>query len=58
MKYQFQIDNRPAGPIRSKAQDAIRDAVQEGYATWIAGEGAVMDQQASIARIEEKDKTK
>ena len=36
-RYQFQLDNRPAGPIRPTWKDAARDAVNDGYAVWTQG---------------------
>jgi hypothetical protein len=35
MKYQFQVDGRPVGPLRKKWEDAARDAVATEYACWI-----------------------
>lgn len=56
MKYQFQVDNRRAGPIRSTWRDAAQDAVNNGYATWVR-DGIRLDdsQGASIERIEDTD---
>ena len=34
MKYQFQVDFRPASPVRKSWTDAAWDAVNAGYATW------------------------
>lgn len=50
--YQFQIDNRAAGPIRDTWEDAARDAVNGGYAIWVP-EGIKIDssQGAEIARL-------
>lgn len=53
MKYQFQIDNRPAGPIRDEWVDAARDAVQAGYAEWHDERAVQFDtsQGGAIARL-------
>lgn len=32
--YQFQVDGRPAGPLRLKWAHAAEDAVKAGYGTW------------------------
>lgn len=55
MKYQFQIDNRPAGPKRSKWREAAKDAVGAGYASWSwrDPDAVVLNEQATIERIEE-----
>lgn len=50
MRYQFQIDNRAAGPIRRDWDTAAQDAVAMGYGTWIE-DGVKLDDQASILRI-------
>ena len=34
MKYQFQIDYRPAAPVRKNWRDAAWDAVNAGHASW------------------------
>ena len=54
MSYQFQIDNRPAAPVRVSWTTAAQDAVSAGYAQWCP-EGVMLDttQGASIERIEE-----
>ena len=36
-RYQFQVDNRPAGPVRTTWRDAVQDAVNDGYAVWVRG---------------------
>jgi hypothetical protein len=55
MKYQFQVDNRPAGPVHKDWGLAAQDAVDAGLATWAeVGEKVRLDstQGASIARVE------
>ena len=59
MFYQFRIDGRAAGPVRGEWEDAVQDAVNDGYAEWadraktevylFATEGA------EIARLQERD---
>jgi len=53
MKYQFQIDYRGAAPIRDRWEDAVQDAVNQGYAIWVNPDEARLDttQGAYIARI-------
>lgn len=34
-RWQFQVDKRPAGPVRETWHAAAVDAVQAGYAIWI-----------------------
>ena len=54
MHYQFQIDNRPAGPIRKTWLEAATDAVTDGYAFFMDDRrvSVKLDAQAKIARIE------
>jgi hypothetical protein len=52
MKYQFQVDNRPAAPARDKWEDAAQDAVSDGYAVWVGGTSIKTVNGASIARID------
>ena len=54
-QYQFQVDGRPAGPLRKDWGDAAQDAVDADLATWAeVGEKVRLDstQGASIARVE------
>lgn len=53
MKFQFQIDNRPAAPVREKWEDAARDAIQAGYAEWRDERAVQFDttQGGAIARL-------
>lgn len=55
MRYQFQIDNRPAAPIRKTWEQAAQDAVSAGYAVWVGYDSIKLDdtQGASIARGQE-----
>jgi hypothetical protein len=53
-RFQFQIDGRPAGPVRQSWEDAARDAVSAGFAarapdyrlnsaiTWSGSGGAIV----------------
>lgn len=53
--YQFQIDGRPAGPIREDKRLAFADAVNDGYADWSRDRTTVIldtSQGASIKTIE------
>jgi hypothetical protein len=54
--FQFQVDCRPAGPIRLKWKHAAQDAVDAGYGSWKGlGRTAVKldsTQGAAVARIE------
>lgn len=54
MKYQFQIDSRPAGPVRKLWADAAEDAIGAGYGVWAGTTRTAckLDDQASIARVE------
>jgi hypothetical protein len=53
MRYQFQIDGRPAAPLRSKWEDAAWDAVEAGYGTWKNPDAVILDsnQGATIERF-------
>lgn len=51
MRYQFQVDHRPAGPVRDRWEDAAGDAIIDGYARWLTPVSIAIDPQASIARI-------
>lgn len=53
MRYQFQIDNRPAGQIRKRWEDAAQDAVSNGYGVWVDDDEVRLAPDASIERIEE-----
>lgn len=53
MYWQFQIDGRPAGPIRGSWEQAAQDAVNDGYAIWYKG-GIAHDDQAAIVRVNKK----
>lgn len=53
MKYQFQVDNRPAAPVRSNWDDAAYDAIRAGYASMIRS-GVRLQEQASIERIKDE----
>jgi len=53
MYWQFQVDGRPAGPVRDSWQQAAQDAVNDGYATWYKG-GIAHDSQAAIVKIDKK----
>jgi len=53
MKYQFSVDNRPAGPVRDLWELAAGDAVAMGYAAWTGNGGVSLDEQAAIRRIDD-----
>lgn len=53
MRFQFQIDNRPAGPVHKEWALAAQDAVAQGYAVWIDERAIQMDSQGGIDRIAE-----
>lgn len=58
-RYQFQIDGRPAAPVRDDWHSAARDAVAAGCAVWRYHKQAISladAQGADIARIREPAK--
>jgi len=52
MQYQFQVDGRPGGPVRTVWDHAAQDAVDAGYAVWNGNDQIKLDatQGAAIAR--------
>lgn len=52
-RWQFQIDGRPAGPIRNCWMDAAQDAVNDGYAEWTSRSKSTIrkDRQCEIAHL-------
>lgn len=55
MKYQFQVDFRPAAPVRKTWEQAAQDAVNAGYATWQSSDSVRLasNEGASIERLED-----
>ncbi len=57
-RYQFQIDGRPAGAVRTTWGAAAHDAVTDGYAVWkdASKREIKLDdtQGATIARVRQK----
>lgn len=51
MQYQFQIDNRPAAEVRRTWEAASLDAIKAGYAVRCGKDKIRLNEQASIARI-------
>jgi len=52
LMFQFRLDNRAAGPIRSTWEDAAHDAVHAGYGVWVDPDSVNLDetQGATIER--------
>ncbi len=52
MQFQFQVDGRAAGPVRTVWDHAAQDAVDVGYAVWVGSDQIKLDssQGAAIAR--------
>lgn len=52
MTYQFCVDGRGAGPVRSTWEQAAQDMVDAGYAVWTEDGEVRHDAQAGIARYD------
>ena len=40
-RYQFQVDGRPAAPVRNNWKDAAHDAINSGMAVWVTYEDSI-----------------
>lgn len=51
MAWQFQVDGRPAAPVRVHWVTAAQDAVSAGYAVWSGHNQIKTDEQAAVVHI-------
>lgn len=51
-RFQFQLDGRAVGPIRSKWEDAAQDAVRQEYAHWYGNGKVNLYHGAEIAQLD------
>lgn len=52
--YQFQVDRRPAGPLRFHWKQAANDAVSSGHAVWVKNDQIKHGDMCEVAEVEVK----